>query len=140
MANEEKGLASIGIKISINSEEIKNPTGIGDIGGDASELDTTTFNDEVSTSIPGVQKQSAWPVDYLYDNKDEDSDYRKLKALEDSKEIVPVTVTFPDGTVFANTGRVTTKITGVKVDSLLAAVANVSLQSKWAVTNPNETT
>ncbi len=134
-----KGLASIGIKIKINDVELGNATGMGEIGGDPDELDTTTFKDEVSTSIPGVQKQNAWTVDYLYQNDDEESDYRKLKAFEKEKEAVAIEVEFPDKTTFTNSGYITTKINAVKVNELISATATVSLQKKWTVTNPSGT-
>lgn len=130
----QKGLASIGIQIKVNNVKIKNATAMGEIGAEAQELDTTTFDDDVSTSIPGVQKQSAWTVDYLYQN-DDDDDYRALTALEKEGEPVPIEVSFPDGTKFANTGMVTNKINGAKVNELITAVASFSLQAKWTVTN-----
>lgn len=136
---EQKGLASIGIKIKIDNVAFKNATGMGEIGGDPDELDTTTFNDEVSTSIPGVQKQNAWTVDYLYQNDDEESDYRKLKALEAKKEAVAIEVEFPDKTIFANSGYITTKVNAAKINELISATATVSLQKKWSVTNPSGT-
>lgn len=138
MANNEtkKGLASIGIKIKISNVELNYATSIGEIGGEPNELDTTTFNDSVSTSIPGVQKQNAWTVDYLYDNTAETSDYRKLKAAEDAGKAVAVEVMFPDGTKFTNTGILSNKINGVKVNELIGATASISLQSKWTVTDP----
>lgn len=139
MADNEnivKGLATIGIKIKIGSVALNYPTSMGEIGADANELDTTTFNDSVSTSTPGVQKQNAWTVDYLYDNTSESSDYRKLQALADAGNAVAVEVEFPDGTKFANSGKLTNKINGAKVNELITAVASISLSSKWTVTNP----
>lgn len=137
MADTEKGLASIGIKVKINNIELNNATGIGEIGGEPNELDTTTFNDEVSTSIPGVQKQNAWTVDYFFGNDTETSDYRKLQNIAESKEAVPIEVSFPDGTKFTNSGVLSNKINGVKVNELIGATASVSLSSKWTVTNPS---
>ncbi len=135
MSVTQKGLATIGIKIKVNNVEIKNATAMGEIGAEAQELDTTTFNDSVSTSIPGVQKQSAWTLDYLYGNENDD-DYRALRALEEAGKPVAIEVSFPDGTKFANTGVVTNKINGAKVNELITAVASFSLQGKWTVTNP----
>lgn len=135
----QQGLASIGIKVTVNSSELNYVTGIGDIGGEPSSLDATCFNDSISKSVPGVQKNDGFNIDYLFDNKVAKSDYRTLKDLEKARNIVPITVEFPDGTTFASTGYISTKVNGVKVDELIGATATVNLQSDWAVTNPSAT-
>ena len=133
----QQGLASIGIEVTVNSSKLNYVTGIGDIGGEPSSLDATCFNDSIAKSVPGVQKNDGFNIDYLFDNKATESDYRKLKELETARNIVPITVKFPDGTSFASTGYISTKVNGAKVDELIGATATVNLQSDWAVTNPS---
>lgn len=136
-ATTQQGLASIGIEVTVNSVKLNYVTGIGDIGGEPSSLDATCFNDSIAKSVPGVQKNDGFNIDYLFDNKATESDYRTLKALEKARNIVPISVKFPDGTAFASTGYISTKVNGVKVDELIGATATVNLQSDWAVTNPS---
>lgn len=131
-----QGIASIGIDVSVNSVSLNYVQEIGDIGGTPSELDATCLKDTIKKQVPGVQDVKSWEYTYLYDNGATDSDYRVLKALQDAGKVVPVKVTFPDGTSFASTGYVNTYLVGAKVDELVTAKLVVSLQSAWTVTNP----
>lgn len=132
----QQGLATIGLDVSVNSVSMNYVTDIGDIGGTPSELDATCMKDKMKLSVPGVQDTKAFEVTFLYDNTAADSDYRVLKALQDAGDIVPIQVTFPDGTVFASTGYVSVMVSGAKVDELVSATLSVNLQSDWTVTNP----
>ena len=131
-----QGLSSIGIEVTVNSSELNYVTEIGDIGGTPSDLDATCLKDTMKKNVPGVQDTKAFEITYLFDNSSADSDYRTLKTLQTAGNIVPVKVTFPDGTSFATTGYITTYVSGVKVDELVSAKLVVSLQSDWTVTNP----
>lgn len=132
----KQGFASIGVDVKVNSVAMNFVQDFGDIGGTPSELDATCLKDKMKKTVPGVQDAKAWEVTYLFDNNSTTSDYRKLKALETAGNVVPVEVSFPDGTKFATTGYVSTYVVGAKVDELLTAKAVISLQSEWTVTNP----
>ncbi|MDE5781485.1 MAG: phage tail protein [Lachnospiraceae bacterium] len=132
----KQGLASIGIEVTVGTHEMNYVTDVGDIGGAPSELDATCVKDKMKKTVPGVKDVKSWECTYLFDNSDAESDFRKVKALEDGGKIVPLKVTFPDGTVFATTGYVSTMVSGTKVDELINAKLTVSLQSDWDVTNP----
>lgn len=141
----KQGLANIGIDIKVGASKDKLTalnyvTSIGDIGGAPSELDATCLKDKIKKSVPGVQDTSSWECEYLFDNTDENSDYRVLKALQDAGAVAHVQVLFPDGTGFETSGYVSTMINGVGVDELIKAKFTVSLQSEWAVTNPGDET
>lgn len=131
-----QGISTIGIDVSVNSVSLNYVQEIGDIGGTPSELDATCLKDTMKKQVPGVQDAKSWECTYLFDNSAADSDYRVLKGLQDKGEIVPVQVTFPDGTAFAATGYVSTYVAGAKVDELVTAKLTVSVQSAWTVTNP----
>lgn len=133
-----QGLASIGLDLTVDSESLNYVQEIGDIGGTPSELDVTCLKDKMKHNVPGVQDVKAFEVTYLFDNSDTDSDYRKLKALQDAGNVVPVKVTLPDGTAFASTGYVNTYVEGAKVDALVTAKLVMNLQSDWTVTNPEQ--
>ena len=132
----KQGLASIGIEVKVNSVAMNYVTDIGDIGGSPSELDATTLKDKIKVTVPGVKDIKAWEATYLFDNSGATSDYRKLKALEDAGNIVPLEVALPDGTTFSTKGYVSTVVSGAKVDELISAKLTVSLQEDWKVTNP----
>lgn len=134
MANQ--GLANIGLDVKINNTSLNYVTEIGDIGGVPSTLDATCMKDSMKHSVPGVQDVKAFEVTYLFDNSAADSDYRVLRGLQAGGDTASVSVTFPDGTVFASSGYVSTYVSGSKVDELVSAKLNLSLQSDWTVTNP----
>ena len=136
----KQGIASIGMKVTVNEVEMNYVQEIGDIGGTPSELDATCLKDTMKKNVPGVQDTKSFEVTYLFDNSAADSDYRKIKALQTAGNVVPVAVTFPDGTKFATTGYITTYTSGVKVDELIMAKLTVGLQSDWTVTNPAAST
>lgn len=131
-----QGIASIGIGVSVNAQELNYVQEIGDIGGTPSELDATCLKDKIKKTVPGVQDTAAFEVTYLFDNSDADSDYRRLKALQTGGSVQAVKVTLPDGTAFAASGYVTTYVVGAKVDELITAKLVIHLQSDWTVTNP----
>ena len=131
-----QGLSSIGIEVTVDSTEMNYVTEIGDIGGTPSDLDATCLKDTMKKNVPGVQDTKAFEITYLFDNSAADSDYRTLKALQTAGGIVPVKVTFPDGTEFSTTGYVTTYVSGVSVDELVSAKLVVSLESDWTVKKP----
>jgi hypothetical protein len=132
----KQGIASIGIELKVNEVALNYVQDIGDIGGTPSELDATCLKDSMKKNVPGVQDAKNFEVTYLFDNSAEDSDFRKLKALQDSRTVTAVEVKFPEGTVFKTTGYISTYVVGAKVDELITAKLIVSLQSDWSVTNP----
>lgn len=137
MANTPiQGLASIGIKVTVSNNELNFVTGIGDIGGEPSSLDATCFKDKIAKSVPGVQKNDGFTIDYLFDNSAATSDFRKIKAAQKAGSIVPLEIEFPDGTKFATTGYISTKTNGVKIDELIGATAKLDLQTDWEITDP----
>lgn len=131
-----QGMASIGIKLKVNNEEVNYVQEIGSLGGTPAELDATCLTDTIKKSVPGVQDVQVFEVTYLYDNSAASSDFRRLRALQTAGSAVAVEVELPDGTKFASTGFVSTYVDGAKVDELITAKLTVNLQSDWTVTNP----
>ena len=131
-----QGLATIGIDVKVNDTSLNYVTEIGDIGGTPATLDATCMKDTMKKSVPGVEDVKSFQITYLFDNSAADSDFRVLKALQTAGNIVTVSITFPDGTVFSSSGYVSTYVSGSKVDELISAKLDVALQSAWTVTNP----
>lgn len=131
-----QGFSTIGLDVKVGATSLNYVTDIGDIGAAPSELDATCMKDSMKKTVPGVQDAKSFEVTFLFDNSASDSDYRKLKALQDAGQTVALEVKFPDGTVFATTGYVSVMVSGAKVDELVSAKLTLSLQSDWTVTNP----
>lgn len=133
----KQGLASVGIDVKLGTNTLNYVQEVGDIGGTPSDLDATCLKDRMKKHVPGVQDVGAFEITYLFDNSGTDSDYRRIKTLQDGGTAVAVEVMFPDKTKFASTGYVNTYVVGAKVDELIIAKAVISLQSDWTVTNPS---
>ena len=125
----QQGLSTIGLSIVVKTAELNYATEIGDIGSAPSELDATCFKDTIRKKTPGVRESKGFEVTYLFDNIDSESDFRKLRHIQTTKETVPVAVVFPDGTAFLAFGQLFTYVTGAKVDELLQAKLIVYYQS-----------
>lgn len=129
MANEEvKGLASIGVKVTVGSAELKQHTSIGDMSNEKDSLDATTMIDEVEKSIDGLVKTGDFEIQGLY-NGTEAGDYKKLKALEGT--VVPIVVTTPDNVSHSCTGIPNVSIASVGVNAVINYSAKFKIQSKW---------
>lgn len=135
----KKGLASIGIKITIGDYVMKNHSNIGALGGAPSLIDVTNLTCTSNIGIPGVKETDAWEVDYFYDNSDTDSDFRNLKNIELAGEVVDVTVEFPDGTIHGNTAYVSTWTDGVGTNAAIPGKLSCALQEAWATIHPDAT-
>lgn len=127
-AEEINGLASIGVKVSVGSVELKQHTSIGDMSNEKDSLDATTMLDEVEKSIDGLITNGDFEIQGLY-NGAEGGDYTKLKALEG--QVVPVVVTTPDKVTHSCTGIPNVSIAGVGVNAVINYSAKFKLQSKW---------
>ncbi|MCD7770137.1 MAG: hypothetical protein LUH36_08510 [Oscillospiraceae bacterium] len=130
-----QGLASIGITVSVNGQELYYVQDIGDMGGSPETIDVTCFRNQRKVLIPGVQEADAWECTYLYSTA-EDGDYRRLKAIQDEGTIVPVTVLIPGASgepdvTFSNTGYVHTYVTSTKVSEGVLAKLVMHLQDDW---------
>lgn len=139
----QQGFSSIGMSVLVKASELNYVTEISDIGSAPSELDATCFKDTVRIMTPGVRAAKAFEVTYLFDNTERDSDFRKLRGLQEAKETVPVAVIFPDGTTFLAFGSVFTYVTGAKVDELLQAKLVIFcqgdleiIQTPYEITSP----
>ena len=132
-----QGLSTIGVDVKVNNTSLNYVTEIGEIGGTPAALDATCMKDSMRKTVPGVEDVKSFEITYLFDNSAADSDYRVLKALQTAGSVVDISVTFSDGTVFASSGYVNTRVSGSKVDELVSAKLAVSLQSGWTVTNPS---
>lgn len=131
----KQGYSSIGVKVALDETELNYVTGFGDMGGAPASLDSTCLLDSMKHSVLGVQDVGNFEIDYLFDNSDAASDFRVIKGMEGQTEHT-LKITLPDGTKFETKGTVSTWVTAVSVNNLIAAKASVALAEDWKVTNP----
>ena len=118
--------SSIGIKLTVDSKEIKGLTDIPDMGAPPEKLDVTTLADEYRQYINGVKDFGDLEFNFIYESG-ADGNYAKLNALDGDQEWV---VTFPDGSKFTFTGEVSLRILGVGVNAVITFAMSVALSSE----------
>lgn len=138
----KKGLHSKGCFLSYsedggtNYKKINDLQSIPELGGDPESLNTTTLDDAVKTSIPGLADYGALPFQFLYDNSSETSCFRVLSRLQASGNEYPFKISYPDGTAFSFKAAVSVKTGAVEVDGVLQFTANLQLASDVTTTHP----
>jgi hypothetical protein len=116
---------------------IPNLQEVPELGGTAEKVDVTTLADGNYKYINGIKDFGDLAFKFLYDNSGETSNYRIVRGLEESGEVVDWKVTFPDGTGFEFSGEVSTATDSQSVNSAITFTANITLNSDIVVTNPN---
>lgn len=135
------GILSKGITLSYKASGssytvIDNLQECPELGGSAETVEVTTLADGNKTYIKGIKDYGELEFKFLYDNSGATSNYRVVRGLEDAGKVVDWKVTFPDGTSFAFSGEVTTKIDGAAVNAAITFAATITLNSDITVTNP----
>lgn len=121
-------LSSVGVIIKVNNVNLDGAINFGDLGGTPTMIDATCLTDKVQVNILGVQKQDAWAVEYLYNSKS----YAQIDALAaDDTKSYPVSITFPDGSTFTNTGKISNYVNGKGNGEALTATMSVALDGTW---------
>lgn len=135
------GLLTKDIKLSYKNNdqyvEIPNLQECPELGGTAEKVEVTTLADGNKKYINGIKDFGDLAFKFLYDNSTTTSNYRVVRGLEESGNVVDWKVTFPDNTEFAFSGEVTTAIDSASVNNALTFTANITLNSDIVVTNPS---
>lgn len=135
------GILSKGIKLSYKASGstytvIPDLQEIPELGGAAEKVEVTTLADGAKRYIKGLVDYGDLSFKFLYDNSGVTSSYRILRGLEDGGKITEFKIELPDGTAFAFSASVTTKIDSAAVNAPLTFSADLTLNSEIAVTNP----
>ena len=124
--------SSIGIKLTVDSKEIKGLTDIPDMGATPEKLDVTTLADEYRQYINGVKDFGDLEFTFIYESG-ADGNYAQLAAME-GKGVKECSVEFPDGAKFTFSGDISVRILGVGVNAVITFAMSVALQSEIAYT------
>ena len=115
--------SSIGIKLTVDSKEIKGLTDIPDMGATPEKLDVTTLSDPSRKYIEGIKDYGDLEFTFIYESG-EDGNYAQLNALEGEQSCE---VRFPDGSTFTFKGEISLRIVGVGVNAVITFVMAVAL-------------
>ena len=110
---------------------------VPEMGGTPEKVDVTTLADASKKYIDGIKDYGDLAFKFLYENT-EGSAYRILRGYEEAGTVADYKVELPDGTGFAFSGQVSTKIDSAAVNAALTFTATISLNSDMVVTNPTE--
>lgn len=134
------GILSKDITLSYKKDDayvvIPNLQEVPELGGAAEKVDVTVLSDGNYKYINGIKDFGDLAFKFLYDNSGAESNYRVVRGLEESGEVVDWKVEFPDGTGFEFSGEVSTATDSQSVNSAITFTATITLNSDIAVTHP----
>ena len=132
-----EGLLSKGITLSYEDglEYVVLPDlqEIPELGATPEKVEVTTLENSAKRYINGIKDYGDLDFKFLYDSK-VDSSYVILRGLEDAGDLVPFKVNLPDGSSFAFSGFVSTKLDSVGVNAALTFTASIALNTDIVVT------
>jgi len=120
-----------------NFTEIAGLMEVPELGGDPEQIDVTTLSDEVRKYIPGVRDLGELAFNFLYDNSENDSNFRVLKRLQEGNSVDTYKVEYPDGTTHEFNAFVSVKMDAAAINEALTFTATFSLQSDIEITDPS---
>ncbi len=108
---------------------------VPELGVDPEKVDNTTLEDKMKHSELGIGDPGDLAYKFKWENG-EDSSYRKLRAVSDTKETVSFEQTFPDGTIFHFDAQCSVKVSGGGVNAPIEFTLNLGLQTDIEVVDP----
>lgn len=111
--------SSIGTTVVIDGDELTNIQSIGELGGDAADIDVTNLKDKETSLLPGVKAVPSIDIVCFKEKEAGTGNYDLMRTLEAAGLAVPVTITFPDSTGVSFNARVITKLGGVAVNGAI---------------------
>lgn len=108
---------------------------VPELGVDPEKVDNTTLADTMKHSELGIGDPGDLSYKFKWDNG-EDSSYRKLRAVADSKKTVSFEQTFPDGTKFQFDAQCSVKAGGGGVNAAIEFTLTLGLQTDIEVVDP----
>ena len=114
---------------------------IPELGGAPEKIDVTTLSDLVKQYIPGIKDYGDLIFKFLYENKNEDSNFRVFKKLE--KESTPDTaptfiIKYQDGTTHEFDAIPSVKLDAGAINGALTFSVTMLLQSDIKIEDPTE--
>lgn len=109
---------------------------VPELGVEAEKVDNTRLKDEFKHSELGIGDPGDMAYKFVYDNSSENSDYRILRKITNSKEVASYRQTFPDGTMHEFDAYSSIKVGGGGVNAAIEFTLTLGLQSDIVVTDP----
>lgn len=122
--------STIGTRLFISADaqafnEVASITSIGELGGDANDIDVTTLRQTERSYVPGVKDFPSVDVTLLLEDKNGVTDnYSMLRKAELAGTYYTIDVLFPNKRGIRFLARIKTRLNGAEVDSALTFVAS----------------
>lgn len=116
--------------------ELQDLKEVPELGVDAEKVDNTRLKDSFKHSELGIGDPGDMAYKFVYDNSSDNSDYRVLRKIADSKEAASYRQTFPDGTKHEFDAYSSIKVGGGGVNAAIEFTLTLGLQSDINVTDP----
>ena len=108
---------------------------VPELGVDPEKVDNTTLEDKMKHSELGIGDPGDLAYKFKWENG-EDSSYRRLREVADTKKTVSFEQTFPDGTKFHFDAQCSVKVSGGGVNAAIEFTLNLGLQTDIEVVDP----
>lgn len=111
---------------TLTFSELTSITEVGDLGGDAEDIDVTTLKQKERSYVPGVKDFPSVDVTLLMEDKEtgDTDNYSVLRAAEDSGALHCVQVLFPNHRGVEFFAKIKTRLSGASVNGALTFVAS----------------
>jgi len=116
--------------------KLENLMEIPELGSTPEKIDVTTLADRTKRYIPGIREYGDLVFKFLYDNTNEEANYRILKDMDDNGESAAFRIEYPDGTSHQFEAIPAVKIDAGTVNVALTFSATMMLQSDVSTRNP----
>lgn len=116
--------------------ELQDLKEVPELGVEAEKVDNTRLKDEFKHAELGIGDPGDMAYKFVYDNSSENSDYRVLRKIANSKEAASYRQTFPDKTTFEFDAYSSIKVSGGGVNGAIEFTLTLGLQSDIVVTDP----
>lgn len=116
--------------------ELEGLKEVPELGVDPEKVDNTTLADKVKISELGIGDPGDLAYKFKWENGD-DSSYRTLRDVANSKETISFEETFPDGTKFHFDAQCSIKVGGGGVNAAIDYTLTLGLQSDIEVVDPS---
>ncbi|MBS5369180.1 MAG: phage tail protein [Coprobacillus cateniformis] len=109
---------------------------IPEMGVEPEKVENTTLEDTIKSYEMGIGDPGDIAYKFKYDNTDEKSPYRVLRAYEKSGEVLSFKETLKDGTTTSFSGQISLKRTGGGVNGVIEFDLNIALSSALEIEDP----
>lgn len=124
------------IKSASTYTELSGLQEVPEIGSEPEKVENTTLSDTAKQYEYGIGDYGDLEFTFKYDNSSNESSYRILRKLAETKAVTKFKMTFPDGTSFKWDAQISVKVSGGGVNSPITFKVKMALSSDITIEDP----